>query len=58
MEGAWEIAVLHCWFLHIAVDTALIELRLEIMTKAFHLQYRVDHPNVFRRSAQEGAIVH
>lgn len=31
---------------------------LEIMTKALHLQYRVDHPHVFGRSAQEGAIVH
>jgi hypothetical protein len=56
-----KITVLHYWFLHIAVDS-LIELAeeycLEIVTKALHLQYRVDHPHVFGRSAQEGAVVH
>jgi hypothetical protein len=32
--------------------------RLEIMTQALHLQYRVDHPHVFGRPVQEGNIVH
>jgi hypothetical protein len=56
-----KISVLHYWFLHIAVDS-LIELAEQALprnrTKALRLQYRVDHPHVFGRSAQEGAVVH
>src|ERR1700722_151515 len=63
-----KIPVLHCWFLHIAVDRSNRVARassvntrfdcLETMTQAFHLQYRVDHPYVFGRPVQEVIIVH